>query len=59
MVGVSTVESAIRDTGVWRQMVGVSRVESGNEGQWSLETDGWSQQSLTPAADTIELRVLL
>ena len=33
---------AMRDRGVWRQMAGVSRVESGNEGQRSLETDGWS-----------------
>ena len=34
---------AVRDRGVWRQMVGVSRVVSGNERQRSLETDGWSQ----------------
>ena len=69
---------AMRDRGVWRQMVGVGTVEtwkwqwgteesgdrwlesvqlkleSGNEGQRSLETDGWGQQRLTPAADKIE-----
>ena len=43
MVGVSRVLVAMRDRGVWRQMVGVSRVVSGNEGQRSLETGGWSQ----------------
>ena len=37
------LQVAIRDRGVWRQMVGVSRVACGNEGQRSLETDGWSQ----------------
>ena len=31
---------AMRDRGVWRQMVGASRVESDNEKQRSLETDG-------------------
>ena len=34
---------AMRDRGVWRQMVGFSRVAFGNEGQRRLETDGWSQ----------------
>ena len=34
---------AMRDRGIWRQMVGVSRVVSDNEGQRSLKTDGWSQ----------------
>ncbi|KAK2177509.1 hypothetical protein NP493_594g01028 [Ridgeia piscesae] len=43
MVGVSRVAMAMRDRGVCRQMVGVSRVVSGNDRQRSLETDGWSQ----------------
>ena len=34
---------AMRDRGVWRQMVEVSRDACGNEGQRSLETDGRSQ----------------
>ena len=34
---------ATRDRGVWRQTVGFCRVACGNEGQRSLETDGWSQ----------------
>ena len=34
---------AMRDRGVYRQVVGVSRVVSGNEGQRSLDTGGWSQ----------------
>ena len=34
---------AMRDRGVYRQVVGVIRVVSGNERQRSLETDGWSQ----------------
>ena len=34
---------AMRDRGIWSQMVGVNRVVNGNEGLRSLETDGWSQ----------------
>ena len=34
---------AMSDRGVWKQMVGVSRVACGNERQRSLETDGWIQ----------------
>ena len=34
---------AMRDRGVWRQVVGDSRVACGSERQRSLETDGWSQ----------------
>ena len=37
------LQGAMRDRGVWRQMVGVSRVASGNGRQRSLETDGWRQ----------------
>ena len=37
------MQVAMRDRGVWRQMVGFSGVARGNEGQRSLETDGWSQ----------------
>ena len=37
------LQVAMRDRGVCRQMVGVSRVACGNERQRSLETDGWSQ----------------
>ena len=37
------MQVAMRDRGVCRQMVGVSKVESGNGGQRRLETDGWSQ----------------
>ena len=37
------MQVAMRDRGVWRQMVGVSRVASGSNGQRSLETDGWIQ----------------
>ena len=32
---------AMRDRGVWRQMVEVSRDAFGNEGQRSREADGW------------------
>ena len=34
---------AMRDRGVWRQMVEVSSVVSDNERQRSLERDDWSQ----------------
>ena len=34
---------AMRDRGVWKQMVVVSRVACGNERQRTLETDGWIQ----------------
>jgi len=34
---------AMRDRRVCSEMVRVSRIESGNEGQRSLKTDGWSQ----------------
>ena len=37
------LQVAMRDRGIWRQMVGVSRVASGNERQRNLETDDWSQ----------------
>ena len=37
------LQVAVRDRGVWRQMIGVCRVASGSEGQRSLETDGWIQ----------------
>ena len=37
------LQVAMRDRGVSRQMIGVSRVASGNERQRNLETDGWSQ----------------
>ena len=37
------MQVAMGDRGDWRQMAGVSRFASGNEGQRSLETDDWSQ----------------